>query len=167
MKRNIFSVLIIIGFLFLFYGFVEATGSYSSIKTEEQQEEAFPALAEEMIPIEEWGTVPEGISETETMVEYIPDQETDESFYDAYLKKIWIVDQEERDLEELSFVITEIKDGEIEGCLDIYGAVESDYCHQYLVESSSFVAFHGTVSEKTAVSSFEYDGNRTEFVIRF
>lgn len=145
MKKHILNVMIIISFLFLLYRFAEATGSYSSIKTEEQQEETPPALAEEqrsiyrkenynqrkgpvriiydiadsmekeglyyyiddenvtkeepeewlyqqiwmeMIPIEEWGAVPERISETETMVEYTLDQETDESFYDAYLKKI-------------------------------------------------------------------------------
>ena len=107
------------------------------------------------------------LSKTETMAECTQDQETDGNSYDAYLKKIWIVDRGKRDFEEPSFVITEIKDGEIEGCLDTHGAVESDYCSQYRIEGSSFAAFHGTVSEGTAVSSFEYDGNRTEFVIRF
>ena len=107
------------------------------------------------------------MDETEAIVVCTKDQETDESFYDAYLKKIWIVDQEERDMEDASFVITEIRNGEIEGYLCTHGGIETYYWHELSVESSSFITFHGTVSEGKAVSSFECEGDQAEFVIQF
>lgn len=89
---------------------------------------------------------------------------TDSMDYSPYLRKIWIVDQDERIMadDRFDFVITQAEHAEIKGYIRLGGGVEVYYFDLLPHNSPSYCSFQGTVYGEKAECTFTYKGQQVE-----
>ena len=89
---------------------------------------------------------------------------TDSMDYSPYLRKIWIVDQDERIMadDRFDFVITQAEHADIRGYIRLGGGVEVFYFDLLPHNSSTYCSFQGTVYGETAECTFTYKGQQVE-----
>lgn len=89
---------------------------------------------------------------------------TDSMDYSPYLRKIWIVDQDERIMadDRFDFVITQAEHTEIKGYIRLGGGVEVYYFDLLPHNSPSYCSFQGTVYGEKAECTFTYKGQQVE-----
>lgn len=89
---------------------------------------------------------------------------TDSMDYSPYLRKIWIVDQDERIMadDRFDFVITQAEHAEIKGYIRLGGGVEVYYFDLLPHNSPSYCSFQGTVYGEKAECTFTYEEQQVE-----
>ena len=89
---------------------------------------------------------------------------TDSMDYSPYLRKIWIVDQDERIMadDRFDFVITQAEHAEIKGYIRLGGDVEVYYFDILPHNSPSYCSFQGTIYGEKAECTFTYEEQQVE-----
>ena len=89
---------------------------------------------------------------------------TDTMDYSSYLRKIWIVDRDERIMadDRFDFVITQAENAEIKGYIQLGGGVEEYYFSHLQKNDPKYCSFQGTICDGKAECTFTYEGKQVE-----